>query len=82
MRFLAENDLDIDFLEINKEDQGAPGYARNLASPTILVDGEDIVPGYREGHACRIYKDENGELSGLPPESALRSAVLRRIAKD
>lgn len=74
--FLAHQNRKIEYLEINKEDQNAPSYATNLTSPTILVDGKDIVPGSNEGSACRIYRDEDGKLSGIPPESALKKALF------
>jgi hypothetical protein len=46
-------------------------------SPTIRVNGEDVVPQPELPFAvgCRIYRDENGEMTGSPPISAIKRAV-------
>ena len=64
---------------IDIPDQPAAGQARFLGSPTIRVDGRDIVPGV-EGreeyvHACRLYRVGHS-VRGLPDEDWLRQALL------
>ena len=46
-------------------------------SPTIRVDGEDIVPPEEEryGLACRAYRLEDGRISPLPSEDMIRRAL-------
>ena len=43
-------------------------------SPTLLVDGLDPFadPGGGAALACRLYRDENGRISGAPSVAALR----------
>jgi hypothetical protein len=46
-------------------------------SPTIRINGEDIVPmpELPIALACRVYRDEAGTVSGSPPIEAIRAAV-------
>jgi hypothetical protein len=53
-----------------------------VGSPTILIDGEDIVPAAAEeqiGLSCRVYRRRDGRISPLPDPDDLREA-LRRAA--
>ena len=55
---------------------------RFTGSPTILIDGHDIVPVPPDSHyapACRTYVLEDGRFSPLPSVSMIRKAV--RAAK-
>lgn len=49
-------------------------------SPTLLIDGADpfAVPGEPPGLSCRLYRDEDGQLSGAPSVGQLRRAVGQR----
>ena len=54
-----------------------------VGSPTILIDGEDLVPaaGDRQiGLSCRVYKRRDGRISPLPDPDDLCEA-LRRAAE-
>ncbi|MER6994406.1 alkylmercury lyase family protein [Streptomyces sp. NPDC000410] len=46
-------------------------------SPTILIDGTDpfAPPGAVPSLSCRLYRDADGTVSGVPDESALRHAL-------
>jgi hypothetical protein len=46
-------------------------------SPTIRVNGEDVVPQPQLPFVlgCRIYKDDDGRRVGSPPISAIKAAV-------
>jgi hypothetical protein len=46
-------------------------------SPTIRVNGQDVVPQPELPVAltCRIYRDEEGGMRGSPPLEAIRAAV-------
>ena len=46
----------------------APLYARSYGSPTVLVDGRDVVGGETESDAncCRVYQGADGRLQGIP----------------
>lgn len=57
-----------DWVEHCRQDPSAPAYAQNYGSPTILIDGQDVAPSERPGgSACRLYRDDTGRMSGLPP---------------
>jgi len=54
-----------------------------VGSPTILIDGEDLVPAAAEeqiGLSCRVYRRRDGRVSPLPDPDDLREA-LRRAAE-
>jgi hypothetical protein len=54
-----------------------------LGSPTILIDGQDLVPagdGDDIGLSCRVYRRRDGRISPLPDPDDLREA-LRRAAE-
>jgi Alkylmercury lyase len=46
-------------------------------SPTLLIDGVDpfAEPGRAPSMSCRLYRDENGHLSGAPSVGQLRQAI-------
>jgi hypothetical protein len=46
-------------------------------SPTIRINGDDVVPESElpVALACRIYRDGEGRTCGSPPIEAIRSAV-------
>jgi hypothetical protein len=53
-----------------------------VGSPTILVDGSDLVPGAEGepiGLSCRVYRRRDGTISPTPDPDDLRDA-LRRAA--
>lgn len=65
--------------EWERGDPASPAYVRSYGSPTILVNGRDIVPQSKvEGSgACRVYSDAAGRLTRAPtPESILAALGL------
>lgn len=65
--------------EWDRGDPASPAYVRSYGSPTILVNGRDIVPQSTvEGAgACRVYSDAAGQLTRAPaPESILAALGL------
>ena len=62
------------------EDAAAHPFA---GSPTILIDGEDAVPGADPSTdvACRIYRD-GPRTAGLPSKETLRQAVLSHLGSS
>jgi hypothetical protein len=49
-------------------------------SPTVRIDGEDLVPPSAGGPAtlaCRLYVQPDGTLAGTIPDEVMRSAVKR-----
>ncbi len=62
--------------EWDRADQHAPEYVRAYGSPTILVDGKDIV-GMEPSDApsCRIYRNERGNTRGVPNPELILTAM-------
>jgi hypothetical protein len=68
-------------LEIVSERQAAE--ERFIGSPTIRIDGLDIVPPPAEeptGLTCRIYRLRDGRISPTPDPADLRDALRARAA--
>ncbi len=54
-----------------------------IGSPTILIDGQDIVTPHDAaivGLACRAYTLEDGRISPLPSYEMIRNGIRRGIA--
>ena len=69
---LAEEKLDVSVEEIDVEDPAAPAWARGWGSPTILIDGQDVVGQEPSASsACRLYA------GGTPPIEGIRASIAR-----
>lgn len=73
-----------------RSDEGTcPERARNLGSPSILVNGEDVAPGPHpwapresgDGPRCRLYRDGD-RLLVAPPPARVREAIERAIGPE
>jgi hypothetical protein len=68
--------------EWNSEDPECPEYARNLGSPTVLVNGEDVAPGPRpwvpreagDDPRRRMYRDGDS-IVPVPPKGRIARAI-------
>jgi hypothetical protein len=66
---------EIELREIRTEEEAAA--AGFIGSPTILVDGIDVVAGGAEatGLTCRVYRRRDGRISPTPDPDDLRAAL-------
>ncbi|MFI5323348.1 MAG: hypothetical protein ACHQ6U_07415 [Thermodesulfobacteriota bacterium] len=57
-----------------------PSHLRHYGSPTILVNGKDIIANMpdSQSESCRLYLDMNGQLQGVPPVEAIVKAITAR----
>ena len=68
--------------EWSSDDPECPEYARNLGSPTILVNGEDVAPGPHpwapqeagDSPRCRVYRDGDA-IVPAPPLKRVAAAI-------
>jgi len=75
--------------EWNSEDPACPRRARNLGSPTILVNGEDVAPGPHpwaprepgDGPRCRVYR-EGDAIVPAPPLKRIVEAISRAMGPE
>jgi hypothetical protein len=79
-RILREEGMEVavDRIEIESDDQARE--ERFPGSPTIRVDGVDIVPpGEGEPYSltCRVYRLRDGRISATPDPEDVREAVRR-----
>jgi hypothetical protein len=58
-------------------DEGEAAQWGMHGSPTLLIGGADpfAEPGQPPSMSCRLYRDENGQLSGAPSLGQLRQAI-------
>ena len=61
-------------------DDAEAGRAGFVGSPTIRVDGRDVVdPGAEPaGLACRVYRLRDGRVSAVPDRADVRAALAGR----
>jgi hypothetical protein len=78
---LSEEGLDpaaVELREVDSDEQAR--RERFPGSPTIRIDGEDVVPpgeGEPFGLTCRIYRLRDGRTSPTPDPADLREAIRR-----
>ncbi len=61
--------------EWRRDEHQAPSRIRAYGSPTILVNGRDIVPAAGDAACCRLYAHTGGALSGVPPVESIVTAL-------
>ena len=71
------------------DDPACPGYARNLGSPSVLVNGEDVAPGPHpwapreqgDGPRCRVYRDGDA-IVRVPPLQRVAAAIRNALGPE
>jgi hypothetical protein len=80
---MAELGLDPERIELHEVAGAAEAErARFVGSPTVRVDGADVVPPAPEepfGLACRIYRRRDGRISPVPDPDAVRAALAAAL---
>lgn len=84
----ALSDLGLDDAEVRTREVRTEADADELGfvgSPTILVDGIDLVPAAAEeqiGLSCRVYRRRDGRVSPIPDPDDLREALRRAAERE
>ena len=79
---LSEEGLDpaaVELLEVESDEQAE--RERFPGSPTIRIDGEDVLPaenGEPVGLTCRVYRLRDGRPSPTPDPEDLRERIRKR----
>jgi hypothetical protein len=79
-RILREEGVDADVTRVEIEDDDQARRERFPGSPTIRIDGEDIVApveGEPFSLTCRVYRTRDGRISPIPDPEDVRAAVRR-----
>ena len=82
-RILHEEGVDAEVSRVEIEDDEQARREQFPGSPTIRIDGEDIVPpgdGAPFSLTCRVYRTRDGRYSPLPDPEDLRQAIRGRAA--
>jgi hypothetical protein len=75
---LAAAGLSQQWREWDRSKPGSPDYARRYGSPTILVDGRDVVGAApSDDPSCRIYSMDPGRRRGVPAVEMILAALTR-----
>jgi hypothetical protein len=68
--------VDAVWTEWDRASEGSPEHVRRYGSPTILVDGEDVVPeDPAAASCCRLYLDRAGVMGRVPALERIVSAL-------
>lgn len=84
-----ELDVPAVWTEWSSDDPSCPPRARNLGSPTVLVNGEDVAPGPHPWKArepgsaprCRVYRDGDA-IVPIPPRARIVTAISEAMQPD
>jgi hypothetical protein len=79
-RVLREEGVPADVTRVEIEDDEQARREHFPGSPTIRIDGRDIVPpGEGEPYSltCRVYRRRDGRISPVPDPEDVRDAVRR-----
>jgi hypothetical protein len=79
-RILREEGVAEEVTRVEIEDDEQARRERFPGSPTIRIDGEDIVPpgdGEPFSLTCRVYRTHDGRISPTPDPEDVRAAVRR-----
>jgi Domain of unknown function (DUF2703) len=79
-RILREEGIEADVSRVEITDDEQARRERFPGSPTIRINGEDIVPpADTEPYSltCRVYRTRDGRVSPLPDPEDVRAAVRR-----
>jgi hypothetical protein len=80
-RILREEGIEAEVARVEIESDEQAQEERFPGSPTIRIDGEDIVPpgeGDPFSLTCRVYRTRDGRISPLPDPEDLRQAIRSR----
>ena len=77
LRGFAEAGLQPTWTEWDRKSPDSPPHVRRYGSPTILVDGQDVigVDPSDDSDCCRVYDHGAGVLSGIPPVRRIVTAL-------
>ena len=79
-RILREERVPAQVTRVEIEDDEQARRERFPGSPTIRIDGRDIVPpgdGEPYSLTCRVYRTRDGRVSAVPDPEDVREAVRR-----
>ena len=79
-RVLREEGIDAEVALVEVRDDDQAHRERFPGSPTIRVDGADIVPpgdGEPFSLTCRVYRTRDGRISPVPDPEDVREALRR-----
>ncbi len=78
LKAFSEMQLPAKWIEWDRNSPDSPDYAKQYGSPTILVNGVDIVNNEpTQGNHCRIYQSDNQQLQKTPSVSLLMKAFKK-----
>jgi hypothetical protein len=80
---LGLSDVEVHTRKIETNDDARE--AGFVGSPTILIDGHDLVPAAAEeqiGLSCRVYRRRDGRVSPTPDPDDLREALQRAASRE
>ncbi|MEK7405344.1 MAG: MerC family mercury resistance protein, partial [Acidobacteriota bacterium] len=84
LRAFARADVPAKWAEWERTSPGTPERLRNIPSPTILVNGQDVAgTQWIDGRAsCRLYLLADGRQSGVPPTELIAASLIRAKASQ
>lgn len=66
--------MPLEWTEWDRDADATPDALRAHGSPTVLVDGRDVVPAQSDGNCCRVYPGPDG-VQAAPSVASICSAL-------
>ena len=84
LRAFAEAGQSVRWTEWDRGDESSPAHVRQYGSPTILVNGVDVAGALpsEDGNCCRIYRQADGTLAGVPDVTAITGMMRDQAASN
>lgn len=78
-RVLREEGVEAQVVKVEVLDDEQARRERFPGSPTIRIDGRDVVPAEGDPNSltCRIYRTRDGRVSPVPDPEDIRAALRR-----
>lgn len=71
---LTAMDLPMEWVEWDRDSDATPEALREHGSPTVLVQGRDVMPTQNDGNCCRVYPGREG-IQPVPSIESICSAL-------
>lgn len=80
---MEKAELKLNWLEWDQSDMDAPDYTKNFGSPTILINGQDVMISESSSKpCCRIYPDGQDGFEKAPPVRIIIESLQGAMKKQ
>tara|TARA_R110000822_G_scaffold126082_11_gene261272 strand:+ start:30361 stop:31095 length:735 start_codon:yes stop_codon:yes gene_type:complete len=75
LKAFAATSIPARWKEWRRDSPDAPARVKGFGSPTILLNGRDVLPMASNAPCCRVYRDSDGRIAGVPALETITRAL-------